>query len=55
MNKIKILLDIEKDINILEEFGDYRSAKVLHDKFVKIRQLDPNSGFTGNGILPRIQ
>jgi hypothetical protein len=38
MNKIKILLDIEKHINILEEFGDYRSAKVLHGKFVRIAQ-----------------
>lgn len=51
MNKIKILLDIEKDINVLEEFGDYRSAKVLHSKFVRIAQdqnffyqpIDPNA------------
>lgn len=38
MKKIKSLLDIEKDINALEEFGDYKSAKILHNKFIRIAQ-----------------
>ena len=41
MNKIKILLDIEKDIKVLEEFGEYKSAKILHGKFVRLAQM-PN-------------
>lgn len=51
MNKIKILLDIEKDIKVLEEFGEYKSAKILHGKFVRLAQtsnmqisvVDPNA------------
>lgn len=38
MKKIKSLLDIEKDIKALEEFGDYKSAKILHNKFIKVAQ-----------------
>ena len=38
MKKIKSLLDIEKDINALEEYGDYKSAKVLHNKFIRVAQ-----------------
>jgi hypothetical protein len=40
MKKIKSLLDIEKDINALEEFGDYKSAKILHNKFIRVAQDD---------------
>ena len=38
MNKINKLLDIEKDILILENFGDYKSAFILHKKFIRIAQ-----------------
>jgi len=38
MSKINKLLDIEKDILILENFGDYKSAKILHDKFIRTAQ-----------------
>jgi len=56
MNKIKILLDIEKDIKVLEEFGEYKSAKILHGKFVRLAQtsnmkitvVDPNANSSQN-------
>jgi len=38
MNKFKKLLSLEKDINILEQFGNYKSAKVLHKKFMRVAQ-----------------
>lgn len=36
MSKLRELLSIEKDINILEKHGYYKSAEVLHDKFIKV-------------------
>jgi hypothetical protein len=38
MNKFEKLLSLEKDINILEQFGNYKSAKVLHKKFMRVAQ-----------------
>lgn len=38
MKKIKSLVNIEKDIIALEGYGDYKSAKLLHDKFLRIAQ-----------------
>lgn len=38
MIKINELLSIEKDINALEKYGDYKSAKILHNKFIRVAQ-----------------
>ena len=38
MIKLSELLSIEKDINILEKHGYYKSAEVLHDKFIRVAQ-----------------
>jgi hypothetical protein len=45
------------NLNIYERTGLFRSSYPQERMFIfqKIRQLDPNSGFQGNGILPRIQ
>ena len=44
-------------LSIYERVGLYRSTYPQERMFIfqKIRQQDPNSGFTGNGILPRIR
>jgi hypothetical protein len=46
MIKLSELLSIEKDINILEKHGYYKSAKILHDKFTRIAQQ--NNSQTSN-------
>ena len=45
------------NLNIYESLGLFRSTYPQERMFIfqKIRQQDPDSGFTGNGILPRIR
>lgn len=43
MSSFKKLSRLSKDIEILEEFGDYKSANILHKKFIRAAQsLTPN-------------
>jgi hypothetical protein len=39
MNKFQILSQINKDIELLESFGDIKSANILHTKFLKVSQF----------------
>ena len=42
MNKIKKLIELNKDIELLESFGKLKSASILHDKFIRVaQQFDP--------------
>ena len=44
-------------MNKNDRIGLFRSTYPQERVFIfqKIRQQDPNSGFTGNGYMPRIQ
>ena len=43
MNKFQKLAQLNKDIEILEANGKFKSASILHDKFIKEAQIKPVS------------
>lgn len=38
MSKLRILINLDKDIELLENYGDYKSANILYKKFLRIAQ-----------------
>lgn len=43
MNKFQKLKELNNDIELLESFGKFKSASILHDKFIKEAQIKPVS------------
>lgn len=43
MSKFQKLKELNKDIELLEYFGKFKSASILHDKFIKEAQIKPVS------------
>jgi len=43
MNKVQKLIELNKDIELLESFGKFKSASILHEKFIKEAQIKPVS------------
>jgi len=43
MNKFQKLKELNNDIELLESYGKFKSASILHDKFIKEAQIKPVS------------
>jgi len=48
MDKFQKLKELNNDIELLESFGKFKSASILHDKFIKEAQVKPVSYATEN-------